>query len=76
MEAKKFSIIKNGGVTSPAGFMASGICAGLKKSGKTDMASFFPNPAKASAAFTTCLFAAAPVLLGRETLKRIRKSPP
>ena len=71
MEAKKFSIIKNGGVTSPAGFMASGICAGLKKSGKTDMALIFSEiPAKASAAFTTCLFAAAPVLLGRETLKK------
>ena len=71
MEAKKFSIIKNGGITSPSGFMASGICAGLKKSGKTDMALIFSEiPAKASAAFTTCLFAAAPVLLGRETLKK------
>ena len=71
MEGKKFSVIKNGGITSPAGFMASGICAGLKKSGKTDMALLFSEtPARASAAFTTCLFAAAPVVLGRETLKK------
>ncbi len=71
MKGNNFSVIKNGGVTSPAGFMASGICAGLKKSGKTDMALLFSEiPAKASAAFTTCLFAAAPVVLGRETLKK------
>lgn len=71
MEAKRFSVVKNGGITSPAGFMASGICAGLKKSGKTDMALILSEtPAKASAAFTTCLFAAAPVVLGRETLKK------
>ena len=71
MQAKKFSIIKNGGITSPAGFMASGICSGLKKSGKTDMALFFSEtPARTVAAFTTCLFAAAPVVLGRETLKK------
>ena len=71
MEGNKFSVIKNGGVTSPAGFMASGICAGLKKSGKADMALIFSEtPAKVAAAFTTCLFAAAPVELGRETLKK------
>jgi glutamate N-acetyltransferase/amino-acid N-acetyltransferase len=71
MERNKFSLIKNGGITSPEGFMASGICAGLKKSGKTDMALLFSEtPAQASAAFTTCLFAAAPVVLGRETLKK------
>ncbi len=71
MEGKKFSVIKGGGITSPAGFKAAGICAGLKKSGKTDMALIFSEtPAKAAAAFTTCLFAAAPVVLGRETLKK------
>ncbi len=71
MEAKRFSVVKNGGITSPAGFMASGICAGLKKSGKTDMALILSEtPANASATFTTCLFAAAPVVLGRETLKK------
>lgn len=71
MAAKKYSVIKNGGITSPAGFMSSGICAGLKKSGKTDMALIFSEtPAKTAAAFTTCLFAAAPVVLGREVLKK------
>jgi len=64
---KNYSFIENGSVTSPAGFKASGIAAGLKISGAPDMAMIFSDtPANFSVAFTSCVFAAAPVLLGRE----------
>ncbi|QSH40564.1 bifunctional glutamate N-acetyltransferase/amino-acid acetyltransferase ArgJ [Lentisphaerota bacterium ZTH] len=54
--------ITYGSVTSPRGFTASGIAAGLKYSGKPDMGLIFSEvPAKVSGAFTTCVFAAAPV---------------
>ena len=33
-----YSIIKDGGVCSPQGFLASGIKAGIKASGNADMA--------------------------------------
>lgn len=61
------NMIENGGVTSPTGFKASGICAGLKKSGNADMALIYSEvPATFAATFTSCLFAAAPVILCRE----------
>ena len=64
-----YSFIENGSVTSPAGFKASGIVAGLKRSGAPDMAMILSDtPANFSAAFTSCVFAAAPVQLGRETV--------
>ena len=59
-------IIENGSVTTPAGFKASGVTAGLKKSGKPDMALVFSEkPCHFGAAFTSCTFAAAPVQLSR-----------
>jgi glutamate N-acetyltransferase/amino-acid N-acetyltransferase len=62
-----YSFIENGSVTSPAGFKASGIAAGLKISGAPDMAMIYSDtPANFSTAFTSCVFAAAPVRLGRE----------
>ncbi len=55
-------IVKDGHVTSPQGFSASGITAGLKKSGKPDMALIFSEaPCVAAGAFTQNAFAAAPV---------------
>jgi len=61
-------ILENGSVTSAAGFVASGITAGLKQSGKPDMALIFSEtPCVAAAAFTQNAFAAAPVNLGRAT---------
>jgi glutamate N-acetyltransferase/amino-acid N-acetyltransferase len=69
-----FTIIKNGGVTTPSGFSASGITAGLKKSGNKDMALIFSEvPANAAGAFTTSLFPAAPVVLAKDTLKTNNK---
>ena len=65
--SNKYAFIENGSVTSPKGFKASGVVAGLKVSGAPDMAMILSDtPANFSAAFTSCIFAAAPVRLGRE----------
>ena len=56
-----------GGVTDPAGFRAAGITCGLKKSGKPDAALVVSDfPAAFGAAFTSCKFAAAPVVYDRK----------
>ncbi len=69
--SNNYSFIENGSVTSPAGFKASGIVAGLKISGAPDMAMISSDtPANFSAAFTSCVFAAAPVRLGRERVAK------
>ncbi len=61
------NFVEDGGVTSPKGFKASGVCAGLKKSGKPDMALIVSErPANFAGAFTSNLFPAAPVQLCRE----------
>jgi glutamate N-acetyltransferase/amino-acid N-acetyltransferase len=58
--------IEQGGVSSPAGFQASGVVAGLKLSGARDLAMLYsPRPCVAVAAFTSNLFAAAPVIYDR-----------
>lgn len=66
-----FNEIENGSVSSPAGFQASGIVCGLKRSGAPDMAMIFsPRPCTAEAAFTSNLFAAAPVEYDRDLIAR------
>lgn len=51
--------IVNGGVTAPKGFLASGIAAGIKASGKKDLALLYSEaPAVAAGAFTTNRFKA------------------
>lgn len=58
--------VEGGSVTTPAGFKACGVTAGLKASGKADMAMVYSEvPANFAGAFTSCLFAAAPVQLCR-----------
>ena len=65
--------IENGTITSVPGFLASGVTAGFKRSGAPDFALVYsPTPAEFAGVFTSCLFAAAPVLLCRE---RVLKSP-
>jgi glutamate N-acetyltransferase/amino-acid acetyltransferase len=60
------SIIK-GTVASPKGFLASGIKAGIKKSGRADLALIYSEvPAVAAAAFTTNRFQASPVKISRD----------
>jgi glutamate N-acetyltransferase / amino-acid N-acetyltransferase len=58
------------GATYPAGFIAGGVVAGLKDSGRPDMgalavASEWRQRAASAAVFTTNAFAAAPVLVNR-----------
>lgn len=63
----ELDFVENGGVTSPEGFTAAGVCAGLKKSGKPDMAMLFSEkPCTFAGTFTSNLFPAAPVQLCRE----------
>ena len=61
-----FNWIENGSVTSTPGFKACGVTAGLKKSGKADMALIVSDvPANFAGVFTSCVFAAAPVQVNR-----------
>ena len=58
------------GATHPAGFLAAGVVAGLKESGRPDMGVLAVAPrwreqAASAAVFTTNAFAAAPILLDR-----------
>jgi glutamate N-acetyltransferase/amino-acid N-acetyltransferase len=62
-----------GGVTAPKGFRASGVAAGLKKSGQPDVALLAASRAvPAAAVFTTSLVVAAPVVVSREHAARGR----
>lgn len=55
-----------GGITAPKGYKASGVKAGLKKSGKLDLAVVYSTkPASVAAVFTTNTMAAAPVAVSR-----------
>ena len=63
----KIEFIEKGSVTSVPGFKAAGVTAGFKKSGAPDFALVYSEfPAAFAGVFTSCTFAAAPVLLGRE----------
>ncbi|MBR6704626.1 MAG: bifunctional ornithine acetyltransferase/N-acetylglutamate synthase, partial [Lachnospiraceae bacterium] len=64
-----------GGVTAPKGFLAGAAYAGVKnpnkKSDKPDVAVLYSEtPCACAACFTKNKFCAAPVLLGREVLKK------
>lgn len=57
-------------ITAPKGFKASGIKAGIKKSGREDLAIVYSTvPASAAAVFTTNVMAAAPVAVSRRNVK-------
>ncbi|MBI2953291.1 MAG: bifunctional glutamate N-acetyltransferase/amino-acid acetyltransferase ArgJ [Chloroflexi bacterium] len=59
-------IVQNGGVTSPAGFLAGATYCGIK-SGGLDLAIIFStNPCAAAAMFTTNKVKAAPIAVSRE----------
>jgi len=61
-----------GGVTTPQGYLASGVSSGLKKNG-LDLALVFSSvPAKGSAVFTLNQVVAAPIIVSRRNLKRSR----
>ena len=62
-----------GGVTAPAGYTAGAVYAGVKsrKAEKPDVAVLYSEyPCACAACFTTNRFCAAPVILGREFLKK------
>jgi glutamate N-acetyltransferase/amino-acid N-acetyltransferase len=62
--------IVEGGVCSAKGFRAAGVAAGIKYSGRNDVALIVADePCAAAAVFTTNKVAAAPVLYDRETVK-------
>ncbi|HEV2519655.1 MAG TPA: bifunctional glutamate N-acetyltransferase/amino-acid acetyltransferase ArgJ [Thermoplasmata archaeon] len=59
-----------GGITSPKGFLAGGVAAGVKRSGRPDLAIVLSDrEASAAGVFTTNLVKAAPVLLGMEAIR-------
>jgi glutamate N-acetyltransferase/amino-acid N-acetyltransferase len=60
-----------GGVTTPRGFRAAGISAGIKANRGLDLALLVSDtPAQAAAVFTTNLAIAAPVVVSRDHLSR------
>ncbi len=62
-------IVVKGGVTTAEGFLANGIKAGIKKSGKHDLALLYSEvPAVAAAAFTTNVFQASPIKISKKHL--------
>lgn len=64
----------SGGVTAALGYRASGVAAGIKKSGGKDIALVVSDtPAKACGLFTTNIVKAAPVIvsMGNATFKKI-----
>lgn len=62
--------IKNGSVTSPIGFRAAGISAGIKKNGRKDMALVVSDcDADGAATFTTNQIKAAPVKVSMQHIK-------
>src|ERR1035437_2836197 len=63
--------IKGGGVTTPRGFRAAGVSAGIKANGALDLALLVSDtPATAAAVFTINRAQAAPVVVSREHLSR------
>lgn len=61
--------VLDGGVTAPKGYLATGCAAGLKKTGKNDMAILMSQvPATVAACFTSSVVKAAPVLRDKALL--------
>lgn len=67
----KGKLIRTQGVTAPAGFRAAGVAAGIKVSGKPDLALVFNEGPDVAAAgvFTSNKVKAAPVLWSQQVLK-------
>ncbi len=62
--------LNNGSITSPKGFMASGLACGIKKSGKPDLALIYSEvPAVAVGVFTLNQYQAAPIIVSKENIK-------
>ena len=60
----------DGGITAVPGILASGVAAGIKPSGKKDLALIYSSsPARAAAVFTTNQVKGAPVLVSQEHVR-------
>ncbi|MBO9598179.1 MAG: bifunctional glutamate N-acetyltransferase/amino-acid acetyltransferase ArgJ [Cohnella sp.] len=69
MGQQLFTIVQDGGVTTPKGFKAAGLHCGLKKTDRNDLGVIVCDvPAAAAAVYTTNLFQAAPLQVTRESL--------
>ena len=63
-------ILKNAGVTAPKGFKANGVAAGIKRSGKRDLALIVSDcPAVSAAVYTKNSVKAAPLLVSQKHLR-------
>ncbi len=68
---QRFTVLADGSVTSPLGFRAGGIAAGIKASGRPDLGVWASDsPSVAAGTFTQNTFPAAPVMLSRDRLTR------
>ena len=66
----KFKVI-DAGICAPEGIISAGYAAGLKKSGKKDLALIYSNElCSAAAVFTKNSFKAAPVLVSQKQIKK------
>lgn len=69
MDAIHYRLIADGSVTTPRGFSAAAVAAGIKQSGRPDLVLVVSDrDCSAAGVFTRNQVAAAPVLLDRETL--------
>src|SRR5262245_21774978 len=60
----------DGGITAVPGILAAGVTAGIKPSGKKDLALIYSStPARAAALFTTNQVKGAPVLVSQEHIR-------
>src|ERR1700704_4296343 len=68
--AQSFTSIADGSVTSPQGFRAAAVAAGIKASGKPDLGIWASEVVcVAAATFTQNTFPAAPVILSRDRVR-------
>ncbi|WP_018132044.1 bifunctional glutamate N-acetyltransferase/amino-acid acetyltransferase ArgJ [Effusibacillus pohliae] len=71
--ASKIKILENGGLTSPKGYRAAGVAAGVKNGNRTkkDVAILVSDvPAAAAGVYTTNAVQAAPVLVTKQSLAK------
>ena len=72
---KAFTFLTDGSSTSPTGFRAGALAAGIKASGRPDLGIWASEvPCVAVATFTQNAFAAAPVIISRERLNASPRS--
>ncbi len=68
-------LMANKTITAPKGFLAAGVCCGIKSSGRPDLAMLVcPSGAKAAAVFTTNKIVSAAVIVSRQHIKNARTS--